>query len=116
VLKIENNKNDYLLVDADFRSLQMCLAFADCALNDDGIDQIAYDIYGSTGNNDAHSVTGYSTFCEPVKLGIIEVTNDDGSQVFFGETQKIRVLKNGTECVIIGNEFDETCTFLEYEK
>lgn len=94
----------------------MCLAFADCALNDDGIDQIAYDIYGPNGNNDAHSVTAYSTFCEPIMLPIIEVTNDDGSQIVFGENQKIIVNKNGSEIEIIGSQFDESCTFVGYVK
>ena len=53
----KTKKSDYLLVDADFRGLQMALAFADCGFNDKGMDQVAYDIYGPSGHCDAHSVT-----------------------------------------------------------
>ena len=53
----DTKKSDWLLVDADFRGLQMALAFADCGLNSNGADAVAqaYDIYGKTGHCDAHS-------------------------------------------------------------
>ena len=53
----KTKKSDYLLVDADFRGLQMALAFADCGFNKNGMDKVAYDIFGPSGHCDAHSVT-----------------------------------------------------------
>lgn len=37
----DTKKSDWLLVDADFRGLQMALAFADCGLNSNGADAVA---------------------------------------------------------------------------
>src|SRR5574344_1331199 len=88
MLKIKKEKkSDWLLCAFDFRSLQMCLAFADAGLNKNGIDKIGYTMYSDSimtdralgkdlsdidkskaliGDNDAHSHTGFSTFVESV--------------------------------------------------
>jgi DNA polymerase I-like protein with 3'-5' exonuclease and polymerase domains len=113
----EKDSHDWLIVDADFRSLQMILAFADCGLNDKGIDQIAYDIYGPKGNQDAHAVTAYNTFCAPTHLQIIEIEDESGNKNFFGEEQKI-VIKGRAidqeEQIILGREFQEHDEFIKY--
>ena len=111
--------SDWLLVDCDFTSLQMILAFADCGLNKKGIDQIAYDIYGETGHQDAHSATAFNTFCFPTHLPIIEIEDENGKKIFFGEDQKIKIKRLGLidddeEKVIKGKEFQCDDIFLEY--
>lgn len=114
-LKIKRNvenKSDWLLVDADFRSLQMCLAMADCGLNSEGIDQVCYDIYGPGGSNDAHSVTGFNTFIQPIHGKILELTCEKtGKKYVFGHEQKIKVKRkdltdNSEEKEILGKDFD----------
>jgi hypothetical protein len=117
--KIPNKKSDWLLVNADFRSLQMILAFADCGLNKHGIDQIAYDIYSEKGCMDAHSVTAFNTFCKPVNLDIIEIEDDVGNKTIFGENQKIKVKRKGLldepeEIEILGKDFERDDEFIGY--
>jgi len=113
------DKNDWLLVNADFRSLQLILAFCDCGINKNGVDPIAYKIYGQGGTQDAHSMTTHSVFCEPVHLEIIEIEDDDGNKIIFGEEQKIKILRKGLiddneELVIKGAEFQADDVFVEY--
>lgn len=114
-LKIKRNvenKSDWLLVDADFRGLQMALAFADCGLNPNGADAVAYDIYGKTGHCDAHSVTGFNTFIQPIHGKILELTCEKtGKKYVFGHEQKIKVKRkdltdNSEEKEILGKDFD----------
>lgn len=90
----------------------MCLGFADCALNAKGIDQVAYDIYGPTGNNDAHSVTAYNTFFAPVNAKVIEIEDEQGNKSWFGPDQKIKVKRAGREVAITGKEFVENDEYL----
>jgi hypothetical protein len=122
MLKIEkrkNDKKDWLLVNCDFRSLQMILAFADCGLNKTGIDDIAYTIYGENGCNDAHSVTALNTFCGPVHLQVIEIEDENGKKFVFGENQKIKIRRKGLidapeEIEILGKEFERDDEFIGY--
>lgn len=122
-LKITKGKkhSDWLLVDADFRSLQMCLAMADCGLNDEGIDQVCYDIYGPGGSNDAHSVTGFNTFISPIHGKIIEIEDiDTGKKTVFGHEQKIKIKRKNLigdleDKVILGKEFAEDDIFVSYD-
>lgn len=122
-LKIKRNvenKSDWLLVDADFRGLQMALAFADCGLNPNGADAVAYDIYGKTGHCDAHSVTGFNTFIQPIHGKIIEITNEDtGEKTIFGHEQKINIKRkdltgNYSEIQILGKDFRPDDIFVSY--
>lgn len=121
-LKIKRNKerSDWLLVDADFRSLQMCLAMADCGLNDKGIDQVCYDIYGPGGSNDAHSVTGFNTFISPIHGKIIEIEDlETGKKTVFGHKQKIAIERKDftgkyNKIEILGEEFREDDKFVSY--
>jgi hypothetical protein len=122
MLKIQKNvnkKSDWLLVNCDFRSLQMLLAFSDCGINKDGISQIAYDIYGEKGCNDAHSVTALNTFCSPVHLQVIEIEDEKGNKHVFGEEQKIKIRRKGLldepeEIEIFGKKFEPDDEFIDY--
>jgi hypothetical protein len=119
MLKIEKAKSDWLLVDADFRSLQMLLAFSDAGLNRDGVDQIAYDIYGENGSQDAHSVTALNTFCSPINMQVIEIEDEKGNKHVFGEEQKIKIrranaLIDDEEQTILGKDFKEDDQFVGY--
>lgn len=120
-LKINKNssKSDWLLVDADFRSLQMALAMADCGLNKDGINQVCYDIYGPGGSNDAHSVTGFNTFIAPIGGQIIEIEDENGKKTVFGEEQSIKIKRKNfvgdlEDMTIKGKEFQSTDIFVSY--
>ncbi len=115
----KTKKSDYLLVDADFRGLQMALAFADCGFNKNGMDKVAYDIFGPSGHCDAHSVTGFNTFISPVHGKILEITDKDGKKIIFGHEQKIRIKRKnlvGNEDVIdiLGKEFKPDDEFVSY--
>lgn len=107
-------KSDWLYVDADFRSLQMCLAMADCGLNKNGIDKICYDVYGVGGSNDAHSTTMFSVFVEPVNTQVIEIENEKGEKKVFGLDQMVTVRRGGQETSIKGEDFRPDDEFISY--
>jgi hypothetical protein len=97
----------------------MILAFQDCGLNKNGIDKIAYDIYSETGCQDAHSSTAFSTFCSPVHLQIIEIEDEKGNKIVFGEDQKIKIkrldlLDTPEEIIILGKQFQPDDEFIDY--
>ena len=93
---------------------------ADCGLNEKGIDQVCYDIYGPGGNNDSHSVTGYNTFISPINEKVIEITDTEtGEKHIFGRTQKIAIRRKNLvgedeEMNILGSEFREDDVFVGY--
>ena len=133
-IKKQEKYSDYLLVDADFRSLQMCLAMADEGLNANGIDKVSYDIYQDEamtlrssgvelkdidwskmkmGNNDAHSVTATNVFIKPTGKMIIDIVdNDTGEKFSFGEDQTIKIKRNGQDMEIKGKDFREDDIFV----
>jgi hypothetical protein len=133
-IKKQEKYSDYLLVDADFRSLQMCLAMADEGLNTNGIDKVSYDIYQDEamtlrssgvelkdidwskmkmGNNDAHSVTATNVFIKPTGKMVIDIVdNDTGEKFSFGEDQTIKIKRNGQDMEIKGKEFKEDDIFV----
>ena len=133
-IKKQEKYSDYLLVDADFRSLQMCLAMADEGLNANGIDKVSYDIYQDEamtlrssgvelkdidwskmkmGNNDAHSVTATNVFIKPTGKMIIDIVdNDTGEKFSFGEDQTIKIKRNGQDMEIKGKDFKEDDVFV----
>jgi len=116
---VGESKSDWLLVNADFRSLQLILAFCDCGINPNGVDKIAYDIYGPDGCQDAHSMTTHGVFCAPIHMQVIEIEDDNGKKIIFGEEQKIKIKRLGLvddekELVIKGKEFTEEDIFLDY--
>ena len=125
MLKIEKRKKvrvpgSWLIISADFASLQARLAFADAGINPQGVDPIAYEIFGEKGHRDFHSATTVGTFCKPVNFQIIEIENNvTGEKHIFGEEQKIRVKRKGLigspdETVIKGKEFLPTDDFVAY--
>lgn len=120
MLKIEKKKkSDWLLVDADFRGLQMALAFADCGLNEKGIDKIGYEIYGKEGHCDPHSTTGFSTFEEPIHTKIIEIEDESGKKTVFGLEQEILIRRKNfvggmDEIKILGKDFQPEDEFVSY--
>lgn len=106
-------------MQTDFRSLQMALAMADCALNKNGIDKVCYDIYGPGGSNDAHSVTGFNTFIAPINTQIIEIEDENGKKIIFGENQKIKIKRKNKnndfeDIEILGKEFKADDIFVSY--
>lgn len=133
-IKKQEKYSDYLLVDADFRSLQMCLAMADEGLNPEGIDKVSYDIYQDEamtlrssgvelkdidwskmkmGNNDAHSVTATNVFIKPTGKMVIDIVdNETGEKFSFGEDQTIKIKRNGQDMEIKGKEFKEDDVFV----
>lgn len=133
-IKKQEKYSDYLLVDADFRSLQMCLAMADEGLNVNGIDKVSYDIYQDEamtlrssgvelkdidwpnmkmGNNDAHSVTATNVFIKPTGKMVIDIVdNDTGEKFSFGEDQTIKIKRNGQDMEIKGKDFKEDDVFV----
>lgn len=133
-IKKQEKYSDYLLVDADFRSLQMCLAMADEGLNVNGIDKVSYDIYQDEamtlrssgvelkdidwskvkiGNNDAHSVTATNVFIKPTGKMVIDIVdNDTGEKFSFGEDQTIKIKRNGQDMEIKGKDFREDDVFV----
>ncbi len=133
-IKKQDKYSDYLLVDADFRSLQMCLAMADEGLNVNGIDKVSYDIYQDEamtlrssgvelkdidwskvkiGNNDAHSVTATNVFIKPTGKMVIDIVdNDTGEKFSFGEDQTIKIKRNGQDMEIKGKDFREDDVFV----
>lgn len=133
-IKKQEKYSDYLLVDADFRSLQMCLAMADEGLNVNGIDKVSYDIYQDEamtlrssgvelkdidwskmkmGNNDAHSVTATNVFIKPTGKMVIDIVdNETGEKFSFGEDQTIKIKRNGQDMEIKGKEFKEDDVFV----
>lgn len=133
-IKKQEKYSDYLLVDADFRSLQMCLAMADEGLNVNGIDKVSYDIYQDEamtlrssgvelkdidwskvkiGNNDAHSVTATNVFIKPTGKMVIDIVdNDTGEKFSFGEDQTIKIKRNDQDMEIKGKDFREDDVFV----
>lgn len=107
---VESGIDDWLLVEADFSSLQMRLAMQDEALNKDGIDLISYELYGEGNSGDAHSVTGFNVFCESIGRQIIEISDGVNTHIFLPE-QKIKIKRDGKEMEILGEEFRETDEF-----
>jgi len=116
----DSKESDWLIVNADFRSLQFILALADCGLNKNGVDQVAYDIYGPKGIQDAHSMTTHNIFCKSVNLEIIEIEDEDGNKIVFGEEQQIKIKRPGCideedkEMIIKGNDFLPSDIFVSY--
>lgn len=93
----------------------MCLAFADCAYNDDGIDQIAYDIYGPGGHNDAHSTTGFNTFVKPLNTKVLDLELPNGEHTAVLPEQKVVIKRNGTPMEVHGSDLLETDEFITKE-
>jgi hypothetical protein len=115
----QNDKSKWLLVEADFSSLQMRNAMCDEGLNPRGVDQISFDLYGPSGNQDAHSTTGFSVFSESRNQQIIEIENENGKKIIFLPEQKIKIRRVNLsgefeEIVIKGDHFIESDEFLEY--
>lgn len=118
-IKKNDSRSDWLLVDADFRSLQMCIAMADCGLNKHGIDKVCYDIYGPGGSNDAHSVTAFSTFMAPIHFPVIEIEDEKGNKTVFCEEQEIKIKRKNLaggfdDLTIQGKDFKEDDIFVSY--
>lgn len=120
MLKIEKKvKSDWLIINADFSSLQARQALADEGLNATGVDKIAYDIYGEDGVQDMHSMTAIETLYKPIHKQIIEIEDENGKKFIFGEEQKIKVIKgdyidDDKEQEILGKEFKEHYQFIGY--
>jgi len=116
----ESSKSEWLMVTGDFASLQFRLALADNGLSKGGVDKIAYEIYDSdTGHKDAHSATTLGTFCKPIHFQIIEIEDEEGNKIIFGEEQKIKIKRLGLiddneEIIIKGKEFQADDIFLEH--
>ena len=111
--------DEWLIVNADFRALQLVLAFADCGLNRNGVDPVAYDIYDpEVGCMDAHSLTAHNVFCNSVNLDIIEIEDEAGNTYIFGEDQQIKIrrplITDSEELIIFGRDFQNTDEFLGY--
>jgi DNA polymerase I-like protein with 3'-5' exonuclease and polymerase domains len=114
-----NDIENWLLVEADFSSLQMRLAMQDEGLSPNGVDQVSYDLYGPTGNQDAHSTTGFNVFFQPLNQQIIEIEDENGKIIKFLPEQKIKVKRRGLvdeneELTIKGEQFLETDEFVGY--
>ena len=103
-----------------FNDWHMCLAMADCGLNENGIDQVCYDIYGPGGSNDAHSVTGFNTFISPIHGKILEIEDPEtGEKHIFGHEQKIKIKRKSftgelTDMEVLGKDFRPDDVFVSY--
>jgi len=115
-----HNSDEWLVISADFASLQFRLALADNGISKGGVDQIAYEIYGEKGHKDAHSATTVGTFVKPIHTKVIEIECEEtGKKIIFGETQKIKVKRYGMideedEIIIKGAEFQQTDEWIDY--
>jgi len=107
------------MISADYSSLQFRLALADNGFSSGGVDKIAHEIYGPAGHKDAHSATTFGTFMKPIKFEIIEIEDEKGNKIVFGEEQKIKIKRIGLideneEIIIKGSEFHPDDEFIAY--
>jgi DNA polymerase I-like protein with 3'-5' exonuclease and polymerase domains len=114
-----NDKENWLLLAADYGSLQMRGAMSDEGLNKNGVDPICLEIYGPTGHQDSHSATAFSVFCDSIHQEVIDITDDNGKVISFLPDQKIKVNRknlNGDieELIIKGEMFVETDEWIDY--
>jgi hypothetical protein len=91
----------------------------DEGLNPNGLDQVCYDLYGPTGNQDAHSTTGFNVFCKAIGKDVIEIEDENGKKIIFVPEQQIKIRRKGLigdmeEMIIKGEQFLETDEFLGY--
>jgi hypothetical protein len=98
----------------------MRLAFQDTGLNPRGVDQVAYDLYGPKGINDAHSMTGYNVFYQSINQDIIEIEDENGKKFVFLPEQSIKIKRKNLSgelenLVIKGNQFIESDIFEGYK-
>jgi DNA polymerase I-like protein with 3'-5' exonuclease and polymerase domains len=114
----DNDKKNWLLVEADYASLQMRLAMQDEGLNLRGVDQISFDLYGPKGMKDAHSMTGFNVFFKPLNQKIIEIEDESGKKIIFLPEQKIKIKRKNLsgeleELTIKGEQFIESDEFIK---
>ncbi len=120
----EQEDGHYYNVEADFRSLQISLGFADSGyqspLKPDPLDPIFYEIYGKLddhgkiagiGHADVHSSTAFGTFYSPLDKKIFEAEDNNGKKWIFEDDTKLKVKRKNLdaieEVVIKGQDIQE---------
>lgn len=97
----------------------MRLGFQDEGFDKTGVDKNGHILYGPSGNNDAHSMTGFNVFCEPLGQQIIDIVDDSGKKISFLPEQKIKIKRKNLsgefeEMTIKGDQFTEYDEWVNY--
>lgn len=108
----------YLLMTQDAASLEARVATSDTALNKDGIDPTLFAVYDpkSGYGEDLHSMTGFNTFCKSVDMQINDVTDEDGKNWLFVDSQYMIIERDGKKQRIKGADIKETDKILSYDE
>jgi hypothetical protein len=83
----------------DYSSLQMRIAFADTVYNKTGIDPVGLAMYSATGHGDAHSQTGFATFCESIGKRVF-IIHDDITNKDWRIPEDVKVKTNRGEILV----------------
>ena len=103
-ISCEQGREDYYLFTGDFSSLQMRLACIDTVLNGK-IDKNLFSLYkADSPMADAHCKTGHGVFCESIGYKAIQVENSAGEKKVFGETEKVKVNRDGKSITVLAKE------------
>lgn len=114
---IEGGHRSWFLCTCDYSSLEARLASIDTCLNPEGLDQTLYNVYKDGSKvSDLHSMTGFGTFVDSVKMKGIHVhdtvTNKD---YVFAPTSNVLIKKaDGTQKKVQAQYLEESDTILEY--
>jgi hypothetical protein len=106
---LKQGKEEYLMLTADFGSLQMRLTTQDTSINPSTFgkcDPGLYDIYRSdTECPDAHSNTGKIVFVDSVGGKVIDIETDEGTQHLY-QNFGVKVKRNNKEVWIEAQDLE----------
>lgn len=115
--KLSQGKEEYLMLTADFGSLQMRLTTQDTTLNKSThgkCDPGLYEIYSEESVcPDAHSATGKNTFVASINGQVYDLELEDGSSVKLYQEMYAKIKRNGTEMTVKVLDLKEGDDFIE---
>jgi hypothetical protein len=122
----EKEPEEYYLVTMDVASAQNREAGIDQILNENGIDEIMYELYGSPTPEhpnygslygDMHSVTAFENLSAPVKAQVYEIHDDTtGKDWLCYQGSELWVKRDGKEIRVYVEDVKETDEIISYEE
>ena len=114
---LKQGKEEYLMLTADFGSLQMRLTTQDTTLNKSThgeCDPGLYEIYSEDSVcPDAHSATGKNTFVASINGQVYDIVLEDGSTVKMYQEMFAKIKRDGKDLTVKVKDLLEGDDFIE---
>ena len=114
---LKQGKEEYLMLTADFGSIQMRLTTQDTTLNKSThgeCDPGLYEIYSEDSVcPDAHSATGKNTFVASINGQVYDIVLEDGSTVKMYQEMFAKIKRDGKDLTVKVKDLLEGDDFIE---